>query len=178
MHILPGYRGTYIWGVCTFGALQPTANHGQEKRKGYLFSEGYLFTGFYGSVAGHLKFASENGDSLRSSKFRPWASTGAWRSSRGGVDLCMFLQGFSARPSLVFAALFAAPSVVRILQTVEVLISSATMLLILDDEHKEHLSFLTEVDVAGRNRSLGYGRPPPHRASLCTSCPFSLRLSL
>ena len=26
MHILPGYRGTYIWGVCTFGALQPTAN--------------------------------------------------------------------------------------------------------------------------------------------------------
>ena len=26
MHILSGYRGTYIWGVCTFGALQPTAN--------------------------------------------------------------------------------------------------------------------------------------------------------
>ena len=46
MHILPGYRGTYIWGVCTFGALQPTANF-----KGYLFSEGYLFTGFYGTLA-------------------------------------------------------------------------------------------------------------------------------
>ena len=24
--ILPGYRGTYIRGVCTFGALRPTAN--------------------------------------------------------------------------------------------------------------------------------------------------------
>ena len=25
MHILPGYRGTYIWGVCTFWALQPSS---------------------------------------------------------------------------------------------------------------------------------------------------------
>ena len=52
MHILPGYMGTYILGVCTFGALQPTANFRkfQEKMKGYLFSEGYLFTGFYGST--------------------------------------------------------------------------------------------------------------------------------
>ena len=49
MHKLPGYRGTYIWGVCTFGALQPTA-YFRKKMKGYLFSEGYLFTGFYGNI--------------------------------------------------------------------------------------------------------------------------------
>ena len=32
MHILPGYRGTYIWGVCTFGVLQPTANFSKNWR--------------------------------------------------------------------------------------------------------------------------------------------------
>ena len=47
VHILPGYRGTYL-GVCTFGVLQPTANF-KGKNEGYLFSEGYLFTGFYGN---------------------------------------------------------------------------------------------------------------------------------
>ena len=44
MHIL-AYRGTYIWCVCSFGALQPTANF--SKNEGVLISE-YLFTGFYG----------------------------------------------------------------------------------------------------------------------------------
>ena len=51
MHLRPGHRGTCIWGggVCTFGALQPTANFGK-KMKEYLFSEGYLFTGFYSNL--------------------------------------------------------------------------------------------------------------------------------
>ena len=48
-------------GVCTFGALQPTANF-RKKMKGYLFSEGYLFTGFYGqddSLVVVLSFQSD-----------------------------------------------------------------------------------------------------------------------
>ena len=32
MHILPGYRGTYIRRVCTFGALQPGANFSKSWR--------------------------------------------------------------------------------------------------------------------------------------------------
>ena len=47
MHTLPGYRGTYIRGY----VLSGHCNQQQisVKLKGYLFSEGYLFTGFYGS---------------------------------------------------------------------------------------------------------------------------------
>ena len=43
MHILPGYRGTYIRGVCTFGALQPTANFSQNE--GVLIFGGVLIYG-------------------------------------------------------------------------------------------------------------------------------------
>ena len=49
MHILPGYRGTYIWGSMYFRGIAADSKF-QEKMKGYLFSEGYLFTGFYGIV--------------------------------------------------------------------------------------------------------------------------------
>ena len=49
MHILPGYRGTYIWGggggVCTFGALQPTANI-RKKWRGTYFRRGTYLRGF------------------------------------------------------------------------------------------------------------------------------------
>ena len=62
IHVLPGYRGTYIWGVCAFGALGPTANF-CKKMKGYLFSEGYLFTGFYGIV--HIQVADWSGRALK-----------------------------------------------------------------------------------------------------------------
>ena len=41
-------QGYLYSGVCTFGALQPTENF-SKNLKGYLFSEGYLFTGFYGN---------------------------------------------------------------------------------------------------------------------------------
>ena len=47
MHILPGYRvlifGGYFRGIAADSKFQ-------EKMKGYLFSEGYLFTGFYGNL--------------------------------------------------------------------------------------------------------------------------------
>ena len=37
MHTLSGHRGTYIWGgVCTFGALQLTANFGKKWRRTYF----------------------------------------------------------------------------------------------------------------------------------------------
>ena len=45
MHLLPGYRGTYIWGVCTFGALQPTANF-RKKWRGTYFWRGTYLRGF------------------------------------------------------------------------------------------------------------------------------------
>ena len=48
-------QGYLYSGVCTFGALQPTANF--RILKGYLFSEGYLFTGFYGSAQNSAIFA-------------------------------------------------------------------------------------------------------------------------
>ena len=44
MYILPGYRGTYIWGVCTFGALQPAANF-SNKRRGTYFRRGTYLRG-------------------------------------------------------------------------------------------------------------------------------------
>ena len=53
MHILPGYSGTYIWGGgggMYFRGIAADSKF-QEKMKGYLFSEGYLFTGFYGISA-------------------------------------------------------------------------------------------------------------------------------
>ena len=46
MHMLPGYRGTYIWGYVLSGHCSRQQISG--KNEGYLFSEGYLFTGFYG----------------------------------------------------------------------------------------------------------------------------------
>ena len=45
MHILPGYRGTYILGVCTFGALQQTANF-RKKWRGTYFRRGTYLRGF------------------------------------------------------------------------------------------------------------------------------------
>ena len=48
MHILPGYSGTYIWGYVLSGHCSRQQISG--KNEGYLFSEGYLFTGFYGST--------------------------------------------------------------------------------------------------------------------------------
>ena len=47
MHILPGYRGTYIRGVCTFGALQLqlTANFSKNWR-GTYFRRGTYLRGF------------------------------------------------------------------------------------------------------------------------------------
>ena len=45
MYILPGYRGTYIRGVCTFGALQPTANFSKNWR-GTYFRRGTYLRGF------------------------------------------------------------------------------------------------------------------------------------
>ena len=50
MHILPGYRGTYIrggGGGMYFRGIAADSKF-QSKMKRYLFSEGYLFTGFYG----------------------------------------------------------------------------------------------------------------------------------
>ena len=44
MHI-PAYRGTYIWGVCTFGALQPTADF--SKNEGVLIFGEVLIYEFY-----------------------------------------------------------------------------------------------------------------------------------
>ena len=41
IHVLPGYRGTYIWGVCAFGALGPTANF-CKKNEGVLIFGGVL----------------------------------------------------------------------------------------------------------------------------------------
>ena len=51
MHILPGYRGTYIGGGGGGYVLSGHCSRQQisVKTEGYLFSEGYLFTGFYGS---------------------------------------------------------------------------------------------------------------------------------
>ena len=51
MHILPGYRGTYIWGhvFSEYCRRQQISR----KNEGYLFSEGYLFTGFYGIINDH-----------------------------------------------------------------------------------------------------------------------------
>ena len=48
MHILPGYRGTYIWGVCTFGALQPTANF-RKKWRGTYFRRGTYLVALVGT---------------------------------------------------------------------------------------------------------------------------------
>ena len=48
MHILPGYRGTYIWGYVLSGHCSRQQISG--KNEGYLFLEGYLCTGFYGSA--------------------------------------------------------------------------------------------------------------------------------
>ena len=45
MYILPGYRGTYIRGVRTFGALQPTANFSKNWR-GTYFRRGTYLRGF------------------------------------------------------------------------------------------------------------------------------------
>ena len=45
MCILPRYRGTYIQGVCTFGALQPTANFSKNWR-GTYFRRGTYLRGF------------------------------------------------------------------------------------------------------------------------------------
>ena len=45
MYILSGYRGTYIRGVCTFGALQPTANFSKNWR-GTYFRRGTYLRGF------------------------------------------------------------------------------------------------------------------------------------
>ena len=45
MYILPGHRGTYIRGVCTFGALQPTANFIKNWR-GTYFRRGTYLRGF------------------------------------------------------------------------------------------------------------------------------------
>ena len=42
MRILPGYRGSYIRGVCTFGALQPTANFSKNWRGTYFRRGTYL----------------------------------------------------------------------------------------------------------------------------------------
>ena len=55
MHILPGYRGTYIWGYVLSGHCSRQQISG--KNEGYLFSEGYLFTGFYGSSFSHYLLA-------------------------------------------------------------------------------------------------------------------------
>ena len=44
--ILPGYRGTYIRGYALSGIAVDSKF--SIKNEGYLFSEGYLFTGFYG----------------------------------------------------------------------------------------------------------------------------------
>ena len=40
--------GTFIWGVCTFGALQPTANF---RKKWRVLIFGGVLTGFYGIVS-------------------------------------------------------------------------------------------------------------------------------
>ena len=54
MHILPGYRGTYIrgrGGGMYFRGIAADSKF-QSKMKGHLFLEGYLFTGFYGNLPG------------------------------------------------------------------------------------------------------------------------------
>ena len=43
--ILPGYRGTYIWGYVLSGHCG--RQQISVKNEGYLFSEGYLFFFFY-----------------------------------------------------------------------------------------------------------------------------------
>ena len=60
IHILPGYRGTYIWGVCTFGALQPIANF-RKTWTGTYFRRGTYLRGFtifpnIHSLEGNLQF--------------------------------------------------------------------------------------------------------------------------
>ena len=47
--ILPGNRGSYIWGYVLLGHCS-RQQISEKKNEGYLFSEGYLFTGFYGKV--------------------------------------------------------------------------------------------------------------------------------
>ena len=97
MYILPGYRGTYIWGY----VLSGHCNQQQisVKTEGVLIFGGYLFTGFYG-----IQDEADEKTPLPDSKIRPigpaWSSDSTVKPQWQGS--CRCFHALSAKAGATF----------------------------------------------------------------------------